>query len=111
VTHEFLSAIWPAHSFSYGRLQLAICAYVFAAAVGLCWTEVGFTTLTNVVAFLATNAGVALAMLAALYLNFQLPPPYRTRSWMLVACVIAAVILVIVSAISGWELLRSLTAP
>jgi hypothetical protein len=60
-----------------------------------------------VVSFLATNAGVAVAMLAALYLNFQLPPLYRTRWWMLVASVISAIILVAVSLISGWELAKS----
>ena len=48
--------------------------------------------------------------LAALYLDFQLPPLYRTRWWMLAACVISAVILVVVSSISGWELLRTVIA-
>jgi hypothetical protein len=69
---------------------------------------VNFATLTAVVSFLATNAGVAVAMLAALYLNFQLPPLYRTRWWMLMAGILSAVILVSVSVISGWELIRSL---
>ncbi|MCH8840814.1 MAG: hypothetical protein IH831_09110, partial [Planctomycetes bacterium] len=60
-------------------------------------------------AFLATNLGVALAMLAALYLNFQLPPAYRTRWWMLAGGGASAVLLLIVSVISGvglWNELR-----
>jgi Mn2+/Fe2+ NRAMP family transporter len=111
VTQEFVSAIWPrTASISYPRFQSCICAYVFAVAVPLVWINVTFATLTAIVSFLATTAGVALAMLAALYLNFQLPALYRTRWWMLAAGVITAVILLVVTAISGWELLRNLVA-
>jgi hypothetical protein len=106
VTHEFLNAIWGEGAVAYRRVQLAICAYVLFAAVWLSWVDVEFATLTAIVSFLATNAGVAVAMLAALYLNFQLPPLYRTRWWMLAAGVVSALILVAVSAISGWELAR-----
>jgi Mn2+/Fe2+ NRAMP family transporter len=108
VTHEFLGSIWPNLRVSYGRLLFAICLYVFVATTCLVWSDVNFAMLTAVVSFLATNAGVAVAMLAALYLNFQLPPMYRTRWWMLGAGVVSAVILVVVSVVSGWELLRSL---
>jgi Mn2+/Fe2+ NRAMP family transporter len=111
VTHEFLSAIWPRSVISFDRFRWGICAYVFATAVPLVWVNVTFATLTAIVSFLATTAGVALAMLAALYLNFQLPPLYRTRSWMLVAGVATAVILLFVTVISGWELARNLRSP
>jgi hypothetical protein len=47
-------------------------------------------------------------MLAALHLNFQLPPLYRTRRWMLAGGVLSAANLVTVSIISGWELIRNL---
>jgi hypothetical protein len=108
VTHEFLTAIWPARSIPFGRLQRAVCVYVLLAAVALVWTDVNFATLTGIVSFLATNAGVAVAMLAALYLNFQLPPLYRVRWWMLAAGIVSAIVLVVVSAVSGWELARSI---
>ncbi len=108
VTHEFLAAIWPAHTIPFRFLQGAICGYVLVAAVALCWTNVPFTTLTAIVSFLASNAGVAAAMLGALYLNFQLPGLYRTRWWMLLAGLISAAILVAVTAVSGWELARNL---
>jgi Mn2+/Fe2+ NRAMP family transporter len=111
VTHEFLSAIWPrVAGFSHSRLRWGICAYVFATAVPLVWLDVSFATLTAIVSFLATTAGVALAMLAALYLNFQLPSLYRTRWWMLAAGMMSAVILICVTAVSGWALMRSLMA-
>ena len=110
VTHEFWSAIWPQRTPAYRKLQVGICVYVFVTAVPLVWSDIQFTTITAIVAFLATNAGVAVAMLAALWLNFQLPPRYRTRRWMFAGGVASAVILVAVSAVSGWELLRSVAA-
>jgi Mn2+/Fe2+ NRAMP family transporter len=108
VTHEFLAAIWPTEAIPYRRLQWATCLYVFLATLSFMWSNVAFATLTAMVSFLATNAGVAVAMLAALYLNFQLPPRYRTRWWMLVCGIASAVILCTVSAISGWELARNI---
>jgi hypothetical protein len=51
---------------------------------------------------------VAFAMVAALYLDFQLPQRYRTRKWMLAAGFLSATILVLVTVISGWHLARSL---
>jgi hypothetical protein len=47
-------------------------------------------------------------MLAALYLNFQLPPLYRTRWWMLAAGIVSAIILMAVTAISGWQLVQNI---
>jgi hypothetical protein len=108
VTHDFCAAIWPKFRMPYHRLQLGMCLYIFVSAVPLLWIDVNFATLTAIVAFLATNAGVALAMVAALYLNFQLPPLYRTRGWMLAAGIVSAIVLVAVSAISGWALVGRL---
>jgi hypothetical protein len=110
VTHEFLTAIWPERDIGFRRVQQFVCGYVLLTAVPLVWSRVQFDTLVNVVSFLATTGGVALAMLAALYLNYQLPPKYRTRKWMLAAGVLSAVILVLMTLISGWFLARSLFA-
>jgi Mn2+/Fe2+ NRAMP family transporter len=109
VTRDFCAAIWPGLRLTYRRLQLGVCLYIFASAMPLLWIDVNFATLTAIVAFLATNAGVALAMVAALYLNFQLPPLYRTRGWMLAAGIVSAVVLLAVSAFSGWALVGRLT--
>lgn len=108
VTHDFLSAIWPARLCSRHKLRLAICVYVFVTATPLVWIDVSFTTLTGIVAFLATGAGVALAMIAALYLDRQLSPLYRTRRWFFVLCVFSAITLTVVSGISGWGLWQQL---
>lgn len=104
VTHDFVSAIWPARDFSLQRFRLVISAYVFAVATPLIWIDVTFTTLTAIVAFLATGAGVALAMIAACYLDRQLPPLYRTKRWFFAACVLSAMILTVASCVSGWGL-------
>jgi hypothetical protein len=110
VTHEFLTAIWPERGIAFRRVQQIVCAYVLLTAVPLVWSAVKFDTLANVVSFLATTGGVALAMIAALYLNFQLPPKYRTRKWMLAAGLLSAFILIVMTLISGWFLARSLFA-
>lgn len=108
VTHDFCSAIWPTRAFSLDRFRLVIVAYVLVVATPLVWIDVTFATLTGVVAFLATNAGVALAMIAALYLDRQLPPLYRTHRWLFAAGVLSAAILVAASGISGWGLLQQI---
>ena len=110
VTHDFCTAIWPKQAFSLDRFRLVIAAYVLIVAAPLVWIDVSFATLTAVVAFLATNAGVALAMLAALHLDRQLPPLYRTHRWLLAAGVLSAAILVAASCISGWGLLQQIVA-
>ncbi|MEX2092165.1 MAG: hypothetical protein WD971_05780, partial [Pirellulales bacterium] len=110
VTHDFTSAIWPQRQFSLHRFRLVIATYVLLVATPLVWIDVSFATLTAIVAFLATNAGVALAMLAALYLDRQLPPLYRSRWWLFAAGALSAAILTAASCISGWGLLQQFTA-
>lgn len=110
VTHDFCSAIWPQKSFSLHRFRLTIAVYVLAVATPLVWIDVTFAMLTGIVAFLATGAGVALAMVAALYLDQQLPPLYRTRRWLFTVGVLSAVILTAASGITGWELWQQIVS-
>jgi Mn2+/Fe2+ NRAMP family transporter len=107
---SFLHAIWPNRSWKRRSIQLVICGYVFVTATAMIWSNVNFNTMTQTVNFLATTLGVAIAMLAALWLNQQLPRAYRTRWWMLAAGVASAAIMVAVSAISGWGVWQQLTA-
>ena len=53
---------------------------------------------------------LALVMFAALYLNFKLPPAYRTRLPVLIGGVAAAVVLSLFAAISGWGLAMKWTS-
>jgi hypothetical protein len=75
------------------------------------WSDWDFNAMTTVVAFMATNLGVAIAMLAGLYLNFQLPAAYRTRWWMLAGGVLSAAALLLVSAVTAIGVWRLFQAP
>ena len=110
VTHEFLEAIWPRAHWNYGRMRAAICVYLLVTSSILVWTEVSFDTLIQIASFIISNFALGLVMFAALYLNFQLPPAYRTRWPMLAGCILSAIVLAIFSAISGWGLAAKLLA-
>jgi Mn2+/Fe2+ NRAMP family transporter len=105
---EYARAIWPHRAWRQRWIQLVICAYVLVAATAVIWSDLNFDALTATVNFLATTLSVAIAMLAGLYLNFKLPSAYRTRSWMLLAGVLSAVIMVFVTVVSGQGLWRQL---
>jgi len=110
---DFGNAVWPGAMWSRRRVQVGVSVYVLVASSLVVWSDLKFDTLTHVVAFLTTNLAVALSMVAAVYLNFQLPAAYRTRWWMLAGGVVSAVILLMVSAVSGagvWDELWSVLA-
>jgi Mn2+/Fe2+ NRAMP family transporter len=109
-TTEYLQAIWPARTWRQRPVQLVICGYVLVTATAVIWSDLNFDAMTQTVSFLATTMAVAVAMLAGLWLNFQLPPQYRTRWWMLAGGIAAAVILVIASVVSGVGVWRQIAA-
>ncbi|RIK81278.1 MAG: hypothetical protein DCC67_08330 [Planctomycetota bacterium] len=106
---EYIRAIWPERHWRQLWIQVVICAYVFTTATVVIWSDLNFDTLTLTVNFLATTFGVAIAMLAGLYLNSVLPPAYRTRPIVLAAGVFSAITLVAVTAVSGYGVWRQLT--
>ncbi len=94
VTHEFLSAVWPRFaSLPYRGLQTIIVIWFFVSSCLWIWSDISFDLITQIVALLMTNLGVGLICLAAIYLNFKLPPAYRTRPVMLIGSILAAIIL------------------
>lgn len=101
VVTDYCQAMFPGKAWTQRRVQLAISGYVLVTAMAVIWSDLPFDTATQIVAFLATNLGVALALCAALYLNFRLPSAYRTRWWMLAGGLISAALLLAVSVISG----------
>ena len=105
---SFGRAIAPAQNWRPRAVKVWTCAYVFLATVAVLWSNWDFHLLTLIVAFLATNLGVALAMMAALYLNYQLPRAYRTRWWMLVGGVLSAIVLLAVTLVTGIEVWHQL---
>jgi Mn2+/Fe2+ NRAMP family transporter len=98
---EYARALAPHRAWRQRTVQIWVSLFVFATATAVIWSDVDFNLLTMTVNFLATTLGVALAMLAGLYLNQQLPPAYRTRWWMRLAGIASAVLLIVVSGIAG----------
>ena len=108
VTTEFFESIWPDRTWSYYKIKRVICLYIFATTMLIVWNNIPFDILTQIAGFLIANFAIALIMVAALYLNFKLPPAYRTRPSILVGAVVSTVVLLISAAISGWGLIGKL---
>ena len=108
MTQEFFQAIWPNREWDYHKIQRVICTYIFIAAMVIIWLNIPFDILTQVAGFILANFSIALMMLGALYLNFKLPSPYRTRFPMLIGAIVSAVVLIIFAGISGWGLIGKL---
>lgn len=108
VTQEFAAAIWPERKWDFKTIQIVVCAYIFVVAMALVWLNVPFDLLTQIAGFLLANLGTACAMVAALYLNFKLPPACRTRGIILAGAVLSALLLIVFSFISGWGLFARL---
>lgn len=106
-THEFLTGVWPRFAtYSYRRLQTYIVTWFFVTSCVAIWSDISFDLITQLVALLATNLGVGLICLTAVYLNFKLPPAYRTRPAMLVAGVLSTVVLLVAFTISAAGMLQ-----
>ena len=107
---DYAQVIRPGCGWTKDAVQRWSCLYVFVGSTAVVWSDANFDLLTLVVAFLATNLGVTVAVLVALALNYQLPPAYRTRGWVLVGGVLSAVAMLFVTAVSGWGLWQRLVA-
>jgi hypothetical protein len=108
VIQECFQAVWPATSWDYRALQRVLCLYLFAAALVFTWSDLPFDTLVQIASFVLANLAIALAMVAALYLNFQLPPAYRTRLPVLMGGLVSAGVLWVVAGVGGWGLAAKL---
>ncbi len=104
VTHEFFQAIWPAREWNYQKLRRLISAYILVTTMVIVWLNIPFDILTQIAGFMLANFSIALIMIAALYLNFKLPSPYRTRLPVLLGALASAAILIASAYISGWGL-------
>ncbi len=104
VTQGFLQAIWPAATWEYRAIQRLLCVYLFVFCLVFIWSDIPFDTLVQIASFILANLAIALAMIAALYLNFKLPPAYRTRLPMLIGGVLSAGVLCFFAVVSGWGL-------
>lgn len=110
VIQECFQAVWPSRSWDYRAIQRSCCLYLFAGALVFTWSDLPFDTLVQIASFVLANLAIALAIAAALYLNFQLPPAYRTRLPMLIGGLISAGVLWVVAGVGGWGLAAKLLA-
>ena len=108
VTQEFCQSIWPQKSWSYQSVKRSICLYIFLVTMILVWLDIPFNTLIQIAGFLFANFAIALIMVVALYLNFKLPPVYRTGLPVLISSVVSSAVLILFAVISGWGLARKL---
>ncbi|MBS13823.1 MAG: hypothetical protein CME19_19790 [Gemmatimonadetes bacterium] len=108
VMQEFFEAVWPDKKWDYRRIQRKVCLYIFATTMIIVWLNIPFDILTQIAGFLLANLAIPLAMIAALYLNFKLPPRYRVGMVTLIGSILSALLLMIVCGVSGWSLLGKL---
>ena len=85
-------------------MRRLICVYIFCVALIIVWLNIPFNILIQIAGFILANLSIAIIMLAALYLNFKLPAPYRTRLPMLIGAILSTGVLIIFASISGWGL-------
>ncbi len=104
VVQGFTSAVWPDRTWNFDSLKRYICLYMFAVATTIIWLDIPFDTLIQIAGFILANLAIALLMPAAIYLNFMLPPRYRTRPAVLIGALLSAVVLFIFACVSGWGL-------
>ena len=110
VTQDFFKAVWPKVGWRYGPIRRVICLYLFISTTVTVWLNLSFDMVTQIVSFLVSNVGLALVMLAVLYLNHQLPKAYRTSKPILIGGILSTIVLAVVSVVSGWGLVAKLTA-
>ncbi len=104
VTHEFFQAVWPHREWNYQKLRHIISVYLLATTMVIVWLNIPFDILTQIAGFMLANFAIALIMIAAIYLNFKLPRPYRTRPPVLLGALVSAAILITSACVSGWGL-------
>lgn len=104
VSQEFLQAIRPERAWDYNRVLRFIITYLFIVTMTIVWSNVQFEILTQIAGFLLANLAIALICFAAIYLNFKLPPAYRTRPVVLIGGILSALILTVAACVSGWGL-------
>jgi Mn2+/Fe2+ NRAMP family transporter len=106
VTHAFLGALWPARLAGVRDLTVlrAIGLYLALCSIPLLWFRVRPQVMMDVVGLLSTNLGVALAFVAALWLDRRLPPPLRASRILFAIGVLGCLLVSAATGLSAWSL-------
>jgi hypothetical protein len=110
VTHGILGALWPARTagLRYRTVLRGIGAYLALCSLPLLWLRVQPQAMMDVVGLLSTNLGVALAFVAALWLDRRLPPALRASRALFAIGLVSCGLVFAATAVSAWSLFRSL---
>ena len=108
VTHGFLHALVPRRmaGVSEAAVLRATGLYLAACSIPLLWFRVQPQAMMDVVGLLSTNLGVALAFVAALWLDGRLPPPLRASRLLFAVGVLSCLLVFAATAVSAWFLFR-----
>lgn len=106
VTHAFLGALFPARMarVAYPSVLRAIGLYLALCSLPLLWFRVRPQAMMDVVGLLSTNLGVALAFVAALWLDGRLPRPLRASRLLYGVGAVSCVAVFAATVISAWFL-------
>ena len=106
VTHAFLGALFPARmaGVAYEKVLRGMGLFLALSAIPLLWFRVRPQVMMDVVGLLSTNLGVALAFVAALWLDRRLPPPLRAARPLFAAGVLAGLVVFAATGLSAWSL-------
>ena len=106
VLESFHAALRPDRPAPIATFQRWIGAWLAVACLLLIWTDAKFDLLTQLVGLLTNGAGVALMMLAGLYLDRTLPAALRTHPVLFWTATAGALLLIGLTAISANGLFR-----
>ena len=111
VTQEFFGAIWPERKWNYLKIRRIVVCAIFIQATIFIWSSLDFDIATQIAGFFLSNISVAATAVVAFYLNHKLPPAYRTHRAVWLATAAATLILIVVTSMSAYGLIRKLTQP
>jgi hypothetical protein len=105
VTHGFVRALAPrrAARLRFETVLFGIGAYLAVCSVPLLWLRVQPQAMMDVVGLLSTNLGVALAFVAALWLDRRLPPALRAGRVLFALGLVSALLVFAATAVSAWS--------
>jgi Mn2+/Fe2+ NRAMP family transporter len=108
VTQSFLAALLPRQmaGVGYRAVLRGLGAYLALSSFALLWLRVQPQRLMDFVALFSTNLGVAVAFVAALWLDRRLPGPLRASPALFAAGVVSFLIVLGATAVSAWFQLR-----
>jgi hypothetical protein len=90
----------------YEAVLFGIGAYLALCSVPLLWLRVQPQAMMDVVGLLSTNLGVALAFVAALWLDRRLPPRLRASRALFAVGALSCLLVFAVTGVSAWALFR-----